>query len=109
MAKPSDINTDQLVNIALDIFEENLIENLDQPDLEYYLEQCEAQGAAEVVSAFNDWQDQTDLSQDELEQHYVEVRIGLYEDDEFDLIYARVLLRADQTSAQQPYFVKWKR
>lgn len=109
MAKSSDINTDLLVGIALDIFEENLIENLDQPDLEYYAEFCETQGAAEVVSAFNDWQDQNDLSQEQLEQDYVEVRIGLFEDDEFDLVYARILLRADQSSAQQPYFVKWKR
>jgi uncharacterized protein YciU (UPF0263 family) len=109
MAKPSDINTDLLVNIALDIFDEHLIEHLDPPDLEYYAEQCEAQGAVEVVSAFNDWQDQNDFSQEQLEQEFVEVRIGLYEDDEFDLIYARVLLRADQTSTEQPYFVKWKR
>lgn len=109
MTKSPDINTDLLVDIALDIFEENLIENLEQPDLEYYCEQCDTEGAAEVVSAFNDWQDQTDLTQDQLEQDYIEVRIGLYENDEFDLVYARVLLRADQTSAQQPYFVKWKR
>lgn len=109
MAKSSDINTDVLVNIALDIFEENLIENLDQPDLEYYAEQCETQAAAEVVSAFNDWQEFNDLTQEQLEQDYIEVRIGLYEDDEFDLVYARVLLRANQTSADQPHWVKWKR
>lgn len=109
MAKSSDINTDLLVDIALDIFEDNLIDNLDPPDLDYYAEQVEKQGAVELVSAFNDWQDQNDLTQDQLEQDYVEVRIGLYEDNDFDLVYARVLLRADQTSAKQPYFVKWKR
>ncbi|NRA71497.1 MAG: DUF440 family protein [Gammaproteobacteria bacterium] len=109
MAKSSGINTDLLVDIALDIFEENLIDNLDPPDLDYYAEQVETQGAVELVSAFNDWQDQNDLTQEQLEQDYVEVRIGLYEDNDFDLIYARVLLRADQKNAQQPFFVKWKR
>ena len=109
MAKSSDIDTDLLVNIALDIFDENLIEHIDQPDLEYYAEQCESQGAVEVVSAFNDWQDQTDLTHDQLDKDYIEVRIGLFEDGEFDLVYARVLLRADQTSTQQPNFVKRKR
>ena len=109
MAKSSDINTDVLVDIALDIFEQHLTENLDPPDLEYYAEQCETQGAAEVVSAFNDWQEQNDLTQDQLDQDYIEVWIGLYEDDEFDLVYARVLLLATQTSPQQPYWVKWKR
>jgi len=109
MAKSADINTDLLVNIALDIFDEHLLENLDPPDLDYYAEQCQSQGAVEVVSAFNDWQDQHELTHDQLDQDYIEVRIGLLEDDEFDLVYARVLLHADQTSAQQPYFIKWKR
>ena len=109
MSQTPAINTDLLIDIALDLFEDKAIDNLDQPDLEYYIEQCDEQGGVELVSAFNDWQELTDLDQDQLDKEYVEVRIGLLEDDEFDLVYARVLLRVNQTSADEFHLIKLKR
>ncbi len=109
MSKPIAVNSDLLIDIALDLFEAQAVENLDQPDLEYYIEQCDKQGAVELVSAFNDWDQLTDVSHDQLDREYVEVRIGLLEDDEFDLVYARILLRADQKTAEEFSLIKWKR
>jgi len=109
MSKPIAIDSDLLVEFALDLFEEQVVEHVDQVDLEYYIEQCDTQGAVELVSAFNDWSELPDVSQDQLDKEFVEVRIGLVEDDEFDLVYARVLLRANQKSANEFSLIKWKR
>lgn len=109
MSKPQAINTDLLIDIALDLFEQHAVENLDTPDLEYYIEQCDTQGGVELSSAFNDWPELVDVSHDQLDKEYVEVRIGLIEDEEFDLVYARVLLKAEQTDASQFHLIKWKR
>lgn len=109
MAKPMAINSDLLIEIALDLFEEQAVDNLDRPDLEYYIEQCDEQGAVELVSAFNDWDELPEITHDQLDKEYIEVRIGLMEDDEFDLIYARVLLRANQKHAEEFSLIKWKR
>lgn len=109
MSKPTAVDSDLLIEFALDLFEEHAVENLDQPDLDYYIEQCDTQGAVELVSAFNDWSELSDVSHDQLDKEYVEVRIGLVEDDEFDLVYARILLRADQKTAEEFNLIKWKR
>jgi len=109
MSKPIAIDSDLLIEFALDLFEDQAIDCLDRPDLDYYIEQCDSQGAVELVSAFNDWEELSDVSHDQLDKEYVEVRIGLVEDDEFDLVYARVLLKANQKSAQEFSLIKWKR
>jgi len=109
MSQPIAVNSDLLIDLALDLFEDNAAENIDLVDLEYYIDHCETQAAVELVSAFNDWSELTDVSQDQLDKEYVEVRIGLLEEDEFDLIYARVLLRADQKTAEEFSMIKWKR
>jgi len=109
MAKTQQLDGDLLIGFALDLFEDHAAENLDEPDLNYYIEHCEKQAAVELVSAFNDWQDITDLSQDDLDSKYIEVRIGLMEDDEFDLVYARILLLANQTDVNEFSKIKWKR
>ncbi|MDP2561674.1 DUF440 family protein [Psychrobium sp. 1_MG-2023] len=109
MANSDAINSDQLIDFALDLFEEHAVEHLDQPDLMYYIEQCQTQGGVELMSAFNDWQEVAELTQDQLDTDYVEVRIGLIEEDEFDDVYARVLLKADQKTANEFFHIKWKR
>lgn len=109
MSKTQAIDSDLLIGFALDLFEDNAGEQLDEPDLNYYIENCQTQAAVELVSAFNDWQDMTDLSQDDLDNKYIEVRIGLMEDDEFDLVYARVLLLANQKDVNEFSMIKWKR
>lgn len=109
MAKTQNIDGDLLIGFALDLFEEQAITHLDEPDLNYYIEQCDTQAAVELVSAFNDWQEIADLTQDDLDSKYIEVRIGLMEDGEFDLVYARVLLLANQTDINEFSMIKWKR
>lgn len=109
MAKTQALDSDLLIGFALDLFEEHAGDNLDEPDLNYYIEQCETAAAVELVSAFNDWQEISGLNQDELDKDYIEVRIGLMEDDEFDLIYARVLLKANQQDVNEFSHIKWKR
>lgn len=109
MANTQQLDGDKLIGFALDLFEDKAADNLDEPDLNYYIENCDKQAAVELVSAFNDWQDMTDLSQDDLDNKYIEVRIGLMEDDEFDLVYARVLLLANQTDVNEFSMIKWKR
>ena len=109
MAKTPAVDSDLLIGFALDLFEEHAGNNLDEPDLNYYLELCDSAAAVELVSAFNDWQEVANLTQDELDNDYIEVRIGLMEDDEFDLIYARVLLKANQKQLNEFSQIKWKR
>jgi len=109
MSKPIAVDSDLLIEFALDLFEDQAAERIDRPDLEYYIEHCDTQGAVELVSAFNDWSELPDVTHDQLDKEYVEVRIGLMEDDEFDLVYARVLLRANQKSANEFNLIKWKR
>lgn len=109
MANTQALDSDLLIGFALDLFEEHAADNLDEPDLNYYVDECETSAAVELVSAFNDWQEVSGLNQDELDNDYIEVRIGLMEDDEFDLVYARVLLKANQKDVNEFSHIKWKR
>ncbi|NRA62066.1 MAG: DUF440 family protein [Psychrobium sp.] len=109
MSQQEAIDSDLFIEFALDLFEELAIDNLDEPALRYYIEQCDKEGTVELVSAFNDWQDVIDVTQDELDKEYLEVRISLLEDEEFDEVYARILFKANQTTVEEFHHIKWKR
>ncbi len=97
----------EILEIALDIFEEMAIDNLEQNDLNAFNKRFDNEGAVIAIEVANDWS--THISDDINLDTSIEVNIGFAdeENDVFTDILARLLISRDPN--EKFCHIKWKR
>ncbi|KAE9526393.1 HI1450 family dsDNA-mimic protein [Testudinibacter aquarius] len=103
---PHQLDPDNAIDIAYDIFLEMAEENLDPADILLFNLQFEERGAVEMVETAENWDEEIGVLIDP--QAYAEVWVGLVNaQDQMDDIFAKVLISHDQENPE--YHIVWKK